>query len=193
MAQEFVSQIGDREGGQGVSNADGAHVKTISAEYYKRTENGVVTNELIQDAIDNISPKVKYKNTIVQHTVTADDVTNEECQFADPIVMPDGYGNKTVAIVSLTGTILTSDTSAVTNSYIINLDYNSAHSFGAQTFSTNFITQDNVQVNFAASTQLTLTSGAQHPSGLYLDIWRHGLPAGSTVSVTAQVTVLDRE
>lgn len=32
-----------------------------------------------------------------------------------------------------------------------------------------------------------------HPSGLYLDIWRHGLPAGSVVSVSAQVTVMDRE
>ena len=192
MAIEFVSQIGDSKGVQGVSNADGAHVKTISAEYYKRMENGVVTNELIQDALDSISPKAKFKRTIVQHTVTADDVTNEECPFSDPIVMPEGYGNPTVAIVNLTGTILTSDTSAVTSSFIVNLDYDSAHSMGAQTYATNFITQDNVQVNFAASTQLMLTSGAQHPSGLYLDIWRHGLPAGSTVSVTAQVTVLDR-
>ena len=192
MAQEFVSQIGDREGGQGVSNTDGAHVKTISAEYYKRTENGTVTNELIQDAIDNISPKAKYKKTIVQHTVTADDVTNQDCPFSDPIQMPDGYGNPTVAIVNLTGTILTGDTSAVTNSYIINLDYDSAHSYGSQTFSTNFIMQSDTQVNFSASTQLTLSSGAQHPSGLYLDIWRHGLPAGSTLQVTANVTILDR-
>lgn len=192
MAQEFVSEIGDKLGVEGVSNSDGAHVKTISAEYYKRTENGVVTNELIQDAIDNISPKAKYKKTIVTHTVTADDVTNEECPFSDPILMPDGYGNSTVAIVNLTGTILTSDTSAVTNSCIINLDYNSEHSFGTQTYSTNFITQDDVQVNFSASTQLTLSSGAQHPDGLYLDIWRHGLPAGSTLQVTANVTILDR-
>jgi hypothetical protein len=52
VAQEFVSEFGDRLGVQGVSNTDGAHVKTISAEYYKRTENSAVTNERIQDALD---------------------------------------------------------------------------------------------------------------------------------------------
>ena len=179
-------------GGSGVSNTDGNHVKIIAPAVYTRTDDGVVSHPSIQDAIDNISPKAKYKRTIVQHTVTADDVTNQDCPFSDPIQMPDGYGNPTVALVNLTGTILTSDTSAVTNSYIISLDYDSEHSMGAQTYSTNFIMQDNVQVNFSASTQLTLSSGAQHPSGLYLDIWRHGLPAGSTLQVTANVTILDR-
>lgn len=192
MAQSYIQEIGDKLGGNGVSNTNGEHVKIIAPAVYTRTDDGVVSHPSIQDAIDNVTPKAKYKKTIVTHTVTADDVTNQECPFSDPILMPDNYGNPTVAIVTLTGTILANDTSAVTNAYIVNLDYDSAHSFGAQTYSTNFITQDNVQVNFAASTQLTLSSGAQHPSGLYLDIWRHGVPAGSTISVTAQVTVLDR-
>lgn len=192
MAQSYIQEIGDKLGGNGVSNTNGEHVKIIAPVVYTRTDDGVISHPSIQDAIDNVMPKAKYKKTIVTHTVTADDVTNYECPFSDPIVMPDGYGNPTVAIVNLTGTILTSDTSAVTHSYLINLDYDSAHSMGSQTYSTNFITQDDVQVNFAASTQLTLTSGAQHPSGLYLDIWRHGLPAGSTISVTANVTILDR-
>lgn len=51
MAQEFVSEIGDRLS-EGLSNTEGAHVKTISAEFYKRTMNGTVTNELIQEALD---------------------------------------------------------------------------------------------------------------------------------------------
>jgi hypothetical protein len=193
MAPEFVSEIADRLGVEGVSNMDGAHVKTISAEYYKRTENGVVTNELIQEAIDNISPKVKYKKTVVQHTITADDVTHEKCPFADPILMPTDYGNKTVAMINLYGSIMTSDTSAVTSSYIVWLDNDTSHSMGSQTLSTNFITTDNYQVNFVANIQLPFTTGTMHPSGLYLDIWRHGLPADSTVSVTAEVTILDRE
>lgn len=107
--------------------------------------------------------------------------------------MPSGYGNKTVALINLFGTIMTTDTSAVTNSYILWIDYDSAHSMGSETLSTNFITTDNHQVNFTASAQLPLATGTMHPSGLYLDIWRHGLPAGSTISVTAEVTVLDRE
>lgn len=192
MAIEYVSEIGDKLS-EGLSNTDGAHVKTISAEYYKRTTNGTVTNELIQDAIDNISPKVKYKKTVVQHTLTAQDVTQEKCPFTDPIVMPTGYSNKTVAIINLYGTIQTSDTSAVTSSYIVWLDYNTSHSMGSETLSTNFITTDNQQVNFVANIQLPLASGTMHPDGLYLDIWRHGLPVGSTFSVTAEVTILDRE
>ena len=194
MAASYVSEIGDALGGEGVENTNGAHVKILSPKYYQRTDNGVVSNVSIQDAIDGLaSPKVKYKTTIIQHTVTASDVTQDECPFSDPIAMPDSYGNRCVAIVNLTGTILTSDTSAVTNSCIVNLDYNSERSFGVQTYATNFITQNDVQVNFAASTQLTLTIGSQHPSGLYLDIWRHNWPADSVVRVTAQVTVMDRE
>ena len=193
MAQEFVSELGDKMGVQGVSNTDGAHVKTISAEYYKRVEDGAVTNERIQDAIDSISSKVKYKKTVVQHTLTAEDVTQEKCPLADPIVMPTGYSNKTVVIINLYGTIQTSDTSAVTSSYIVWVDYDTSHSMGSETLSTNFITTDNQQVNFVANIQLPLASGTMHPDGLYLDIWRHGLPAGSTVSVTAEVTILDRE
>ena len=193
MAQSFISELGDKLGGQDVANTEGGHVKIIAPVYYTRTDDNVVSHPTIQEAIDGISPKVKYKTTIVQHTVTAGDVTQDECPFTDPIAMPDSYGNRCVAIVNLTGTVLTSDTSAVTNSCIINLDYNSERSFGVQTYATNFITQNNVQVNFAASTQLTLTTGSQHPSGLYLDIWRHGWPADSVVRVTAQVTVMDRE
>ena len=51
MAQSFISELGDRLGGDEVDNTKGEHVKIISAEYYKKTVNGVVTNERIQDAI----------------------------------------------------------------------------------------------------------------------------------------------
>ena len=194
MAIEYVSELGDKLSKSNTAENLPGHIKVISAPNYMRVDNGVVSNPSIQDAIDGLSsPKVKYKTTIIQHTVTASDVTQDECPFADPIAMPDSYGNRCVAIVNLTGTVLTSDTSAVTNSCIVNLDYNSERSFGVQTYATNFITQNDVQVNFAASTQLTLTTGSQHPSGLYLDIWRHNLPADSVVRVTAHVTVMDRE
>ena len=52
MAQSFISEIGDRLGYDGVANTNGEHVKTISAEYYKHTENSAVTNRKIQDALD---------------------------------------------------------------------------------------------------------------------------------------------
>lgn len=54
MAQSFISEIGDRLGYDGVANTNGEHVKTISAEYYKKTDNGVVSNVKIQDALANI-------------------------------------------------------------------------------------------------------------------------------------------
>lgn len=54
MAQSFISEIGDRLGGDRVANTEGEHVKTISAEYYKKTDNGVVTNVKIQDALANV-------------------------------------------------------------------------------------------------------------------------------------------
>lgn len=53
MAQSFISEIGDRLGYDGVANTNGEHVKTISAEYYKRIDNGVVSNVRIQDAISS--------------------------------------------------------------------------------------------------------------------------------------------
>jgi len=53
MAQNFISEIGDKFGGDGVANTDGVHVKTISAEYFKRIDNGVVSNVRIQDAISS--------------------------------------------------------------------------------------------------------------------------------------------
>lgn len=53
MAQSFISEIGDQLGGDGVANTEGEHVKIISAEYYKRIDNGVVTNVRIQDAISS--------------------------------------------------------------------------------------------------------------------------------------------
>lgn len=193
MAESYISELGDRLGGNDVEATDGKHVKTIAPVYYTRTDNNVVSHPSIQEAIDGISPKVKYSKTTIQHTITAADVTQEKSPFADPIAMPSSYGNKTVAVINLFGTIMTSDTSAVTNSYIIWVDYDSAHSMGSETLSTNFITTDNHQVNFSANVQLPFASGTMHPSGLYLDIWRHGLPAGSTISVTAEVTVLDRE
>lgn len=193
MAQSFISELGDRLGGNDVEATEGKHVKTIAPVYYTRTDNNVVSHPSIQDAIDNIAPKVKYQKTTIQHTITSADVTQEKSPFADPIVMPSGYGNKTVALINLFGTIMTTDTSAVTNSYILWIDYDSAHSMGSETLSTNFITTDNHQVNFTASVQLPFATGTMHPSGLYLDIWRHGLPADSTISVTAEVTVLDRE
>ena len=194
MAQSFISELGDKLGGQDVENTEGKHVKIISPEYYKRTDNGVVSNVSIQTAIDGLaSPKVKYRKTTVQHTITSADVTQEKSTFSDPILMPSDYGNKTVAIVNLFGTIRTTDTSAVPNSFIVWLDFDSAHSMGSEVLSTNFITTDNYQVNFSANIQIPLASGTMHPSGLYLDIWRHGLSADSTVSVAAEVTVLDRE
>ena len=53
MAQSFISEIGDQLGGDGVANTEGEHVKIISAEYYKRIDNGVVSNVRIQDAISS--------------------------------------------------------------------------------------------------------------------------------------------
>lgn len=191
MAIEFVSQIGDREGVQGVSNTDGAHVKTISAEYYKRTENGVVTNELIQDAIDSISPKAKVVRTIVQHTVTAEEATGGSVSFSDPLDMPSDYGNLTVAFVSLVGTIILNDTSNVQTALRIALDFDSSHSYGAETYAVNVIIPD-TQVNFGANTQIRLNTGTMHPSGLYLEIYNHGLPAGAEIRVTGIITVFDR-
>ncbi len=193
MAQSFISELGDRQGGQNVENTDGAHVKTIAPVYYTRTDNNVVSHPTIQSAIDNISPKVKYSKSTVQHTITAADFTQDKAPFSDPIALPADYSNKTVAIVNLFGTITTTDTADVPNSFIIWVDLDSAHSSGVEVLSTNFITAENTQVNFSASMQIALASGTMHPSGLYLDIWRHGLPAGSTVSVSAQVTVMDRE
>lgn len=193
MTTEYISELGDKLSKNSSAENLPKHIKVISAPNYRRVDNGVVSNPSIQEAIDNISPKVKYSKTTIQHTITAADVTQEKSPFADPIAMPSSYGNKTVAVINLFGTIMTSDTSAVTNSYIIWIDYDSAHSMGSETLSTNFITTDNHQVNFSANVQLPFASGTMHPSGLYLDIWRHGLPAGSTISVTAEVTVLDRE
>ena len=52
MAQSFISELGDRLGGDGVANTEGEHVKTISAEYYKRNDSGTVSNQSLQTAID---------------------------------------------------------------------------------------------------------------------------------------------
>lgn len=194
MAQSFISELGDKLGGEGVENTEGNHVKTLSPKYYQRTDNGVVSNVSIQDAIDGLSsPKVKNQKTIIRHTITATDVTNQSAQFEDPIVMPSGYGSKTIAFINLTGTITTNDTSGVTNAYMIALDFNAAHSFGTNTYSVNFVVQSDVQVNFESNTQVQLSGGTMHPDGLYLEIYRHGLPVGSSIAVTAEVTVLDRE
>lgn len=194
MAESFISELGDRLGGNNVEATDGNHVKTIAPVYYTRTDNNVVSHPSIQEAIDSLSsPKVKNQKTIIRHTITAADVTNQSAVFEDPIVMPSGYGSKTVAFVNLTGTITTSDTSGVTNAYMIALDFNSAHSFGTNTYSVNFIVQTDVQANFESNTQVQLSSGQMHPDGLYLEIYRHGLPVGSSIAVTAEVTVLDRE
>ena len=193
MATEYISELGDKLSKNSTAENLPGHIKVISAPNYMRVDNGVVSNPSIQEAIDNIAPKVKYKKTTVQHTITSTDVTQEKSTFSDPILMPSDYGNKTVAIVNLFGTIRTTDTSAVPNSFIVWLDFDSAHSMGSEVLSTNFITTDNYQVNFSANIQIPLASGTMHPSGLYLDIWRHGLPADSTVSVAAEVTVLDRE
>jgi len=194
MAESYISELGDRLGGNDVEATDGKHVKTIAPVYYTRTDNNVVSHPSIQEAIDSLSsPKVKNQKTIIRHTITAADVTNQSAAFDDPIVMPSGYGSKTVAFVNLKGTITTDDTSGVTNAYMIALDFNSAHSFGTNTYSVNFITQPDVQVNFESNTQVQLSGGTMHPDGLYLEIYRHGLPVGSSIAVTAEVTVLDRE
>lgn len=194
MAESFISELGDRLGGSDVEATDGKHVKTIAPVYYTRTDNNVVSHPSIQEAIDGLSSsKVKHQKTIIRHTITAADVTNQSAQFENPIVMPSGYGSKTVAFVNLTGTIITEDTSGVTNAYMIALDFDSAHSFGTNTYSVNFVVQPDVQVNFESNTQVQLSGGTMHPDGLYLEIYRHGLPVGSTIAVTAEVTVLDRE
>lgn len=190
MDKSFIHEISDKLGNGSTATNLPKHIKEIAPIMYNDGNNNFNS---IQSAINSISPKVKNQKTIIQHTVTATDVSNQSAAFSDPIVMPSGYGTKTVAFVNLTGTILTSDTSGVTNAYLIALDFNSAHSFGTNTYSVNFITQTDVQVNFASNTQIQLSSGQMHPDGLYLEIYRHGLPAGSTIAVTAEVTVLDRE
>lgn len=193
MAVEYVSELSDKLGKNNTAESLPKHVKVISAPNYMRVDNGVISNPSIQEAIDGISPKVKYKKTTVQHTITSAEATQEKCPFSDPILMPSDYGNKTVAMINLYGTIMTSDTSAVPNAFMLWIDLDSAHSSGSQVFAVNFITTEDSQVNFSASAQIPLSTGIMHPSGLYLDIWRHGLPANSTVNVTAEVTVLDRE
>lgn len=52
MAQSFISELGDRLGGDGVANTNGEHVKTISAAYYKRNDSGTVSNPSLQSALD---------------------------------------------------------------------------------------------------------------------------------------------
>jgi hypothetical protein len=194
MAAEYISELGDKLGNGNTAESLPKHIKVLSAPNYRRVDNGVVTNPSIQEAIDGLSsPKVKNQKTIIRHTITAADVTNQSAQFEDPIVMPSGYGSRTIAFVNLTGTITTDDTSGVTNAYMIALDFNSAHSFGTNTYSVNFVVQPDVQVNFESNTQVQLSGGTMHPDGLYLEIYRHGLPVGSTIAVTAEVTVLDRE
>ena len=190
MAKSFIHEISDKLGNGSTTANLPKHIKEIAPIMYNDGNNNFNS---IQTAIDSISPKVKYKKTTIQHTITSADATQEKSPFSDPIVMPYDYGNKTVAIVNLFGTIMTTDTSAVPNSFILWIDLDSAHSMGNEVLSTNFITTENSQVNFSASAQVPLASGTMHPSGLYLDIWRHGLPANSTISVTAEVTVLDRE
>lgn len=63
MAQQFVSTIGDKLGGQGVEDTSN-HVLTLSPKYYQRTDNGVVTNPSIQEAIDNLAQR--HHRMIVQ-------------------------------------------------------------------------------------------------------------------------------
>lgn len=193
MAIEYVSELGDKLSKSNTAENLPGHIKVISAPNYMRVDNGVVSNPSIQDAIDGLaSPKLKNEKTTIQHTITAAEV-GSSATFNDPIVMPSGYGDKTVAFVNLKGTVTTSDTSSVTNAYMIGLAYSSAGTFGAHTYSVNFITSPNQQVNIEANTQLQLSTGQMHPDGLYLKIYSHGLPAGSTIAVTAEVTVMDRE
>lgn len=77
MAKSFISEIGDRLGGTGVLNTDGEHVKVISAEYYKRTDDGVVTNVSIQEALDALANRPMYTRA------TAAFGTQDTCEFID--------------------------------------------------------------------------------------------------------------
>lgn len=191
MAQSYIQEIGDKLGGNGVSNTNGEHVKIIAPAVYTRTDDGVVSHPSIQDAIDNISPKAKVMRTLVQHTVTAEEATSGLATFSDPLDMPSDYGNLTVAIISLVGTIIVNDTSNVQPALRIALDFDSSHSYGAEAYAVNVIIPD-TQVNFGANTQIRLNTGTMHPSGLYLEIYNHGLPAGAEIRVTGIITVFDR-
>lgn len=77
MAKSFISEIGDRLGGTGVLNTDGEHVKVISAEYYKRTDDGVVTNLSIQEALDALASRPLYTRA------TSTFGTQDTCEFMD--------------------------------------------------------------------------------------------------------------
>ena len=191
MAQSYIQEIGDKLGGEGVSNTNGNHVKIIAPAVYTRTDDGVVSHPSIQDAIDNISPKAKVVHTIVQHTVTAEEAAGGSVSFSDPLDMPSDYGNLTVAFVSLVGTIILNDTSNVQTALRIALDFDSTHSYGAEAYAVNVIIPD-TQVNFGANTQIPLNTGTMHPSGIYLKIYNHGLPAGADIRVTGIITVFDR-
>ena len=191
MAQSYIQEIGDKLGGNGVPNTNGEHVKIIAPAVYTRTDDGVVSHPSIQDAIDNISPKAKVVRTLVQHTVTVEEATSGLATFSDPLDMPSDYGNLTVALISLVGTIIVNDTSNVQTALRIALDFDSSHSYGAETYAVNVIIPD-TQVNFGANTQIRLNTGTMHPSGLYLEIYNHGLPAGAEIRVTGIITVFDR-
>jgi len=97
MAESFISELGDRLGGEGVENTVGEHVKILSPKHYQRTDNGVVTNPSIQEAIDNLAQRhhrmivqIKYikvngqtvpRNILCDKTDYTESSTGEHYQF----------------------------------------------------------------------------------------------------------------
>lgn len=102
MAQEFISEIGDKLGVQGVSNADGAHVKTISAEYYKRTENGTVTNELLQEALDGKAASSHTHNFTITPVVPPSGTTIYDIYPGTTLEVTAGGSSKHIRVVEPT-------------------------------------------------------------------------------------------
>jgi hypothetical protein len=82
-----------------VSNTDGAHVKTISAEYYKRTENSAVTNERIQDALDGKAASTHTHGNITNGgALQTNDIT---IASGDKLVVTDSSDSAKVARTSI--------------------------------------------------------------------------------------------
>ena len=77
MAQSFISELGDRLGGDGVANTEGEHVKTISAEYYKRNDSGTVSNQSLQSAIDGKADDSAVVHLAGNETITGTKTFNK--------------------------------------------------------------------------------------------------------------------
>ena len=58
MSKTFISELGDRYGGEGVSN-ESAHVNVIAPYFYTRNDSGNITHPTIQESIDAAISGVK--------------------------------------------------------------------------------------------------------------------------------------